>query len=158
MPSLLDRIVAALAEDAATEALNALNVEAGRPACHRRHKILYELQRYVNLNGPAMSATSTTHRFKKAFATAKFIDERDGKTRAITANNLTDEDVLLMQRNGGAHLLEQLPEADKPEVEDLHKLLKPALQTKYAEVVGEVAPESMLKEDLIKAIEAKQKA
>jgi hypothetical protein len=154
---LLAKVVAALLTPDAftTEELDALNQQAGRDRCNRRNRILYQLQSYVIQNSPAMSAPSTTHQFKKDFHKQKAIIEVNGQTKAVTADNLTDEDVPLLKQYGYGHLIQEKP---KPETAgpSLDSLTKAELQAKYKEVVGEDPADSLTKAHLIEAIEAKK--
>lgn len=113
---LLDEVRAALSDPAAltTPQLDELNQRCGRDHCNRRNRILHQLATYVSANSIAMAAPSTTHRFKKDFHKQKAIIEVDGKTKAVTYENLADEDVPLLQQYGYGHLIEKLPEPEKP--------------------------------------------
>jgi seryl-tRNA synthetase len=156
---LLEQVQAALADEAAytTPQLDKLNQQCGRDHCNRRNRILYQLGLYASANSLTMSATSTTHQFKKDFSDAKKWQaniEVNGQTKAVTAANLTDEDVPLLKQYGYGHFLQEKP---KPEpVADLHKLSKADLQAKHQEVLGVEADDKLTKEELIKAIEAKK--
>lgn len=152
---LLTQVQRALADlDAySTPALNQLNQACGKDSCRRRERIVYQLQRYAANHSIPMGASSTTHRFKRDFATQKANIEVGGVTKAVTASNLTDEDVPLLRQYGYGHFLEKLPEPE-PEAPDLHKLKKDELQAKYTEALGSEPDDKLTKEELIKAIEA----
>ncbi len=155
------RIQAALAAGLTTPLpeLQALLLEAGGERCHRRERITYLLTRFLHHTSSVPMASSTTHRFKAAFADTSAIIE-DGSTRAVTARNLTDEDVPLLQRAGYAHLLEPLPQpegGEQGEALDLHKLKKDELTDYYTKVVHSAPDSKLTKEELIAAIEAATK-
>lgn len=159
MDALLEQVKAALANEAAftTQQLDALNQQCGRDHCNRRNRILHQLATYASANSLAMSAPSTTHRFKKDFSDPKKWSaniEVKGQTKSVTASNLTDEDVPLLKQYGYGHFLEKKPEPEQ--VEDLHKLTKAELTAKYGEKLGAAPDASLTKEELIKAIEAKK--
>jgi len=112
-PELLDRITAALeAGDATpTTELQGLLLAAGGEKCWQRGRLLFRLSTILTAQRPVM-ASSTTHRFKAAFSGKNFTGFPlvvGSSTKMVTAHNLTDEDVPLLQRNGGAHLLEEIP-------------------------------------------------
>lgn len=114
---LLDDVRAALAapDTYTTPQLDALNQRAGREHCNRRPRILHQLQGFLTQHTTSMTATSTTHRFKNDFQGQKAIIEVDGKTKAVTAANLADDDVPLLKQYGYGHLIEKLPEPEKKE-------------------------------------------
>lgn len=112
---LLQAVRGALQTGLATplETLQALLLQTGGEPCYRRERITYLLTRYLTLHSPLPMAPSTTHRFKADFAAATF-EVHEPETRSITAQNLTDADVALLQQYGGGHLIEPLPAAPKP--------------------------------------------
>lgn len=117
MEALPDRVRAALAVDAPTEALQALLLETGGERCWRRNRIIHLLSHYLLLSSPLPMSHSTTHRFKAGFAHADFSGFPlvvGDTTKIVTATNLTDADVPLLQQYGGGHLIEELPKAEKP--------------------------------------------
>jgi hypothetical protein len=95
------------------EVLQKLLIATGGEHCYRRERITHLLTRYLILNSPLPMSKSTTHRFKADFAHATF-EVHDPETRSVTAHNLTDEDVAILQQYGGGHLIEPLPKAEKP--------------------------------------------
>ncbi|MGI4871478.1 MAG: hypothetical protein ACRYFX_09905 [Janthinobacterium lividum] len=110
---LLDRIQAALTGGAATptDTLQALLLEVAHETCYRRGRLLHRLTAILTSQRPPM-ATSTTHRFKAAFAHKDFSGFPlvvGDQTKLVTATNLADEDVALLQRHGGGHLIEAVP-------------------------------------------------
>lgn len=157
---LPERVAAALADGAAasTPDLAALLLETGGERCHRRERITYLLQRYLTFQADPMSAPSTTHRFKQAFADHAFNYEDKGVTRSITAKTLTNEDVPVLQQYA-PHLIEALPAPQKQEsATDLSKHTKADLQALHLEKVGTAAAADLTKDDLIKAITEATKA
>lgn len=155
MPALLDQVRAALATGAAytTDQLAALLIETGGERCYRRERITYLLSRYLTINSPLPMAPSTTHRFKADFTGTSF-EIHDPETRSITAQNLTNEDVALLQQYGGGHLIEPLPGADAPA--DLTSLKKDELVALHNDIVGELPAAEATKAVIIEAITAAQ--
>jgi hypothetical protein len=126
--ALLAQVRAALDSQAAytTPQLDELNQQCGREHCNRRNRIIYQLQQFVAQQAEPMSAPSTTHQFKRDFAKSNAIIEVQGQTKAVTASNLTDEDVPLLRQYGYGHFLEEKPaekseKATKKEKEDAKK-------------------------------------
>lgn len=120
MPSAeqLDRMQASLDAGAATgtDALTALLLEVGNETCYRRGRLLHRLSLILHAQRPQPMATSTTHRFKPAFHDTSVV-VHDPATRTITAKNLADEDVAILQAQGHGHLIETLKAASAPEPE-----------------------------------------
>jgi hypothetical protein len=115
---LLDRIRVALDAGAThpLEDLQALLKQTGGEKCWRRNRILHLLSHYLLVNSPLPMSHSTTHRFKAGFAHADFSGFPlivGDKTKIVTAANLTDADVPLLQQYGGGHLIEELPKPEK---------------------------------------------
>jgi hypothetical protein len=152
---LLDRISAALDAGAATptDVLQGLLLAAGGEKCWQRGRLLFRLSTILTAQRPVM-ATSKTHRFKAAFSGKNFTGfplVTGSTTKIVTAHNLTDEDVPLLQRNGGAHLLEPIPASEEavdagsdtqaepsaPAGEPTPEVLVPSLD--YEKLVSDVA-------------------
>lgn len=110
---LLDRIEAALAAGPQTPTpdLAALLIEAGGEQCWQRGRLLRRLTILLHSVRPIMSK-STTHRFKAGFKEATAI-LNDPDTRVVSAENLTDADVPLLQQYGYGHLIEPIPAPEK---------------------------------------------
>lgn len=111
-PQLLDRISAALDAGAAipTAELTALLLDCGGEHCYQRPRLLHRLSAILHSIRPIM-ATSTTHRFKADFARKDFSGAPiviGDKTKIVKADNLTDEDVPLLQQYGYGHLIEPI--------------------------------------------------
>jgi hypothetical protein len=120
---VLAQVQAALENQAActTPQLDELNQQCGNEHCNRRHRIIYQLQRFVAQQAVPMSAPSTTHQFKKDFSDPKKYGapiEVEGKTIRVTAENLTDEHVPLLKQYGYGHFLEAKPAPEKATKKD----------------------------------------
>lgn len=129
MSELLAQVRAALDDQAAytTPQLDGLNQQCGNEHCNRRHRIIYQLQRFVAQQAEPMSAPSTTHQFKKDFSDPKKYGaplEFEGKTIRVTAENLTDEHVPLLKQYGYGHFLEAKPAPEKPAKKDKEEAKK----------------------------------
>ena len=135
------------------EVLQKLLLATGGETCYRRERITHLLTRYLLVNSPLPMSPSTTYRFKADFAHATF-EIHEPETRLVTARNLTDEDVAILQQYGGGHLIEPLPAPEVPA--DLSKLKKDELVALHADVVGELPPADATKAVIIEAIEAAQ--
>ena len=142
-----------MAASRTTEQLAGLLIETGGERCYRRERITYLLARYLTVNSPIPMAPSTTHRFKADFVGTTF-EVHDPETRSITAQNLSNEDVVLLQQYGGGHLIEPLPGAAAPA--DLTRLKKDELVALHNDIVGELPPAEATKAVIIEAIEATQ--
>ncbi len=139
----LTRLTHALAagQDTPTDTLRALLLEVGGEECWQRPRLLHRLTLILHAQRPPM-ATSKHFRFKSAFAGKDFSGvplDVDGKTKVVTAHNLSDEDVPLLKQYGYGHLLEPTSYKETDEAADLDRQIA-ELTARRAALTTPVAP------------------